>query len=494
MAEQEDHIPSCPFCEFTDQDTYFLLQHIELCHPENGNSPFIAEDDQSHEATTTKEPFNTPPGAATPPRANSPSVDIDANQYVECPADCGEAIAIGELASHLDFHSAEGLALEEAALSSIKSPSYDKESSKPSCDYDDADDLIPMKLAKTIRDRDRPRKGVVRDTAVQPKPFSQKRRRRHGSNTAHRPTAGRKLSKAELGPHANEKQMPAWLRKMLESSPRVAYENRIRLDGSLVKVEVLENERKGVIPVLRQLSQLDESVERAFFCDPNVRHVFKMSKEGGFCGYRNIQMLISYIKDAKAAGVEQFPGKIPTILQLQDMIEHAWDMGFNSNGRDETGGIRGTRKYIGTSEACYSAQALFSSLEIRCQAAVFIGTTEQSAHQFLLEAIASYFLQSCTESVDIKVCQTTLPPIYFQHSGHSLTIIGFELRKNGSSNLLVLDPMFKTSPAIQRLTGTRVSCENPGRILKAHRRCDGYLRRYNEFEILKLFPHEKSGS
>lgn len=40
----------------------------------------------------------------------------------------------------------------------------------------------------------------------------------------------------------------------------------------------------------------------------------------------------------------------PSVLELQDMIERAWDMGFNSHGRIVTGGIRGTRKHIGTSE------------------------------------------------------------------------------------------------------------------------------------------------
>jgi hypothetical protein len=50
---------------------------------------------------------------------------------------------------------------------------------------------------------------------------------------------------------------------------------------------------------------------------------------------------------------------LPTILQLQDIIERAWDMGYNTVGRTETGGIKGTRKYIGTCEvkslSCYLA-------------------------------------------------------------------------------------------------------------------------------------------
>ena len=41
-------------------------------------------------------------------------------------------------------------------------------------------------------------------------------------------------------------------------------------------------------------------------------------------------------------------------------VEKAWDKGINSRGRAETGGIRGTRKYIGTPEA----QAMFVGLGI----------------------------------------------------------------------------------------------------------------------------------
>lgn len=69
---------------------------------------------------------------------------------------------------------------------------------------------------------------------------------------------------------------------------------------------------------------------------------------GGFCGYRNIQMMCSYIIGAESQGHEGFNGKIPSIFDIQDYIETAWDFGINSQGRIETGGIRGTRKYIGT--------------------------------------------------------------------------------------------------------------------------------------------------
>jgi hypothetical protein len=93
-------------------------------------------------------------------------------------------------------------------------------------------------------------------------------------------------------------------------------------------------------------------------------------------------MLISYIIIAEAAGSDLFGETFPTIFQIQDLIENAWDSGFNAQGRQETGGIKGTRKYIGTPEVSFvqrssgevtpeadstvQAKALFDSLGIKC--------------------------------------------------------------------------------------------------------------------------------
>jgi len=71
---------------------------------------------------------------------------------------------------------------------------------------------------------------------------------------------------------------------------------------------------------------------------------------GGFCGYRNIQMICSYIVSVGFQGHNNINRHIPSIFQIQDYIESAWDAGINTQGRIETGGIRGTRKYIGTPE------------------------------------------------------------------------------------------------------------------------------------------------
>jgi len=69
-------------------------------------------------------------------------------------------------------------------------------------------------------------------------------------------------------------------------------------------------------------------------------------------------MLCSYIIGAESQGYEGFNGRIPSIFQIQDYIETAWDIGINSQGRIETGGIRGTRKYIGTPDVSKLARTL----------------------------------------------------------------------------------------------------------------------------------------
>ncbi|KAG7131259.1 hypothetical protein HYQ45_010124 [Verticillium longisporum] len=94
-------------------------------------------------------------------------------------------------------------------------------------------------------------------------------------------------------------------------------------------------------------------------------------------------MLISYIIATGFKGQEHFKGRLPTIFEIQDIIENAWDRGINVQGRIETGGIRGTRKYIGTAEA----QALCRSLAIPCTAQAFSNKKAGESEARLLEAI-----------------------------------------------------------------------------------------------------------
>ena len=154
--------------------------------------------------------------------------------------------------------------------------------------------------------------------------------------------------------------MPAWLHKQLERGAKVSLETLIDSSGRLTRVETVANETPGIIPILAQLCQQDVNLSKVFLCHPAVKHVFKTPREGGFCGYRNIQMLVSFMQGTCFPGHQHFPGRTPSILYLQDLIEQAWDQGINSSARIETGGIKGTRKYIGTPEASHQLVLPFS--------------------------------------------------------------------------------------------------------------------------------------
>ena len=347
MVDQDEF--SCPFCDFVIQDSYFLIQHVELVHPEGGKSPFIAQDgfDQSG---------NGDSGQSSEGAMHSEST-VDST-YVQCPYDCGEKVLASDLTSHTDFHVAERIAIDE--VDAVEPPGVVAMSTGPCNDLDAVKDItnrfttdLPRALRNRHKSRPNPRKGGQRWSFREfllgspdlPERYVVKK------TIAAKEKSVRRLGKAELGPYAHEQQMPAWLRDMLEEGAKVTVYNKIGADGTVIRVEAVANETSHLVPVLSRLSELDPSVERAFYCSPEVKHIVKLPNEGGFCGYRNIQMLISYIRDAQVQGHEHFKEKkIPSILKLQDMIEQAWEMGFNSTGKIETGGIRGTRKYIGTPE------------------------------------------------------------------------------------------------------------------------------------------------
>ncbi|KAE8411467.1 DUF1671-domain-containing protein [Aspergillus pseudocaelatus] len=459
MDPARAEVPTCPFCTFSDPASNSIVDHIELYHPE-------VDDRFGVSGKKAMKLNNLKVLSDCRQHLSASEENGHLGKYTSCPRGCGEIVMDTELSAHLDLRLAEETAYEST---SSQPELTARKLSRPD-DYEDLDNTqyLNEPFVKSQLKKEKPTQEAVRE-----------KRPRSSSNIA---LTVKKLGRTELGPYAHEKQMPLWLRKLLEKGVKITESNTIAPDGTLRRHRSIENETTDVVPVLVRLCEQDRSVQRAFFCSPKVHQISKMSKEGGFCGYRNIQMLISYIKECRLPGHECFPEVVPTILQIQEMIENAWDMGFNSIGRIETGGIRGTRKYIGTPEA----QALFLSLGIQCEASSIGGTKDMQAHDVLFMRIANYFRQACSLDTDDKVFVTNLPPIYFQHQGHSLTIIGFEIRDNGSANLLVLDPMFKPSSAVKRLRGTRAVSADPARILKGYRRGAAYLKKYKVFEILKL--------
>ncbi|UKZ94181.1 uncharacterized protein TrAFT101_009061 [Trichoderma asperellum] len=275
-----------------------------------------------------------------------------------------------------------------------------------------------------------------------------------------------RLGTLQLGKYAHEEEMPAWLIKLLEKKGAVR--------------------ASGVMPALKHLLELSAPTEYAYLCHPDALHVAKLRREGGFCGYRNIQVLAAHIIATETTGWEQFGDDIPSIFQIQELIETAWDRGYNARGRIETGGIRGTRKYIGTPEA----QALFRSMGFPCSVQAFRTSNEQDGNAAgrLLQAIEDYFQQGAADCLTHKVRSTQLPPIYLQRPSHSVTIVGFEKLKDGHVQLLVFDPEFQSSEAVTSLA-TKATLRRQAkinRLLEPYRRSDAHLERFKEFEVLYL--------
>ena len=377
---------TCPFCPFSDHDSYFLMQHVELCHPENGESPFIA----SQEEVDLRPVPEAESGSAS--TTDVPSEDDE--EYVECPHRCGEAVTIAELPNHMELHQDEGMAFDEAEPHKDDNAIYLYGGKAPLPGFENQ---FSVNLPDALRNYTAAK--PVPDSTVERRSRHTKHREYHvGSNwkdillgtssaksksksTKAKHATVRRLGvclsfdtsflltcfspsvkllrefpllicpqKNELGPHAHEEQMPLWLRMQLERGAKITAVNQIGPNGQLIRVESVANETRGIMPVIAQLCEQDQSLGKIYLCHPDVQHVVKMSREGGFCGYRNIQMMISFIQATRSPGYEHFPSRIPSILPLQDMIEAAWDQGINSTGRIETGGIKGTRKYIGTPE------------------------------------------------------------------------------------------------------------------------------------------------
>lgn len=120
----------CPFCDYVNADGYFLLQHVELVHPEDGDSPFIVQDEHPDPSPGLHGGFlgesSGRVGAKDhlPPRkesSNHPISNLTSQglampaEYVDCPRNCGESVIRQDLASHMDLHFAENMALDEAA-------------------------------------------------------------------------------------------------------------------------------------------------------------------------------------------------------------------------------------------------------------------------------------------------------------------------------------------------------------------------------------------
>lgn len=99
----------CPFCPYTEFDSYAVIKHVECCHPETGESPFVVSQDEellrSDVGYNEKLAFNF---------SEHPSQD---DEYFEC--DCGEVVLLLDINSHFALHEFEEAFVSENASSAI---------------------------------------------------------------------------------------------------------------------------------------------------------------------------------------------------------------------------------------------------------------------------------------------------------------------------------------------------------------------------------------
>ncbi|CZT21729.1 uncharacterized protein RCC_07594 [Ramularia collo-cygni] len=291
--------------------------------------------------------------------------------------------------------------------------------------------------------------------------------------------ASGRLGKYELGPYAFEDAMPNEVRRDLMAGSEPLFVNQIGRDGKVLRQKVFPNQTAGIIPVLADLCARQCNTTAAYLCHPSTQHIYKVRCNGNFCGYWNIQVLLSWLQAVTPEG----PQEIPNVLQIQAYIHQAWDRGLCPHGEIETGGIRNTRKWIGTLEAL----AFFTRIGVKVEALAFGGKDDRANYAVadLLDHVEAYFM-SGTEDAEKHGTSfvTNLPPIYFQRLGHSLTIIGLERLVDGSRNLLMFDSSFATSSSMKSLTAQRQAHTSPESLLRPYRKSDLSLTRWKEFEII----------
>jgi len=149
------------------------------------------------------------------------------------------------------------------------------------------------------------------------------------------------------------------------------------------------------------------------------------SDRGWGCGYKNVQMLLSFIKSEKEL---LSYNNVPPISVLQECIERAWKMGFDHIAALQQGGsLKQTEKWVGTSEIA----SLLLSFGIRAQIFEFhTKSSGKSGNKDLFEFIWNHFTSNTTWK----------SPLYLQHKGHSRTVVGVSQQLTKPRTILVFDP------------------------------------------------------
>lgn len=214
---------------------------------------------------------------------------------------------------------------------------------------------------------------------------------------------------------------------------------------------------QGVLQALHEYYQTEARDCVHVWLSADTDHYCSSEGDKGWgCGYRNFQMLLSSLLRLEDYTASLPDMSVPSIPRVQSLIEEAWAHGLDPQGASHFNRrLQGTRAWVGATEI-YS---LLTSLRIRARIVDFHQPTgPRDTHPRLFEWVKHYFSQSTKSSrLPSRIVQTSLPPLYLQHQGHSRTVVGLEQKKNGRLCLLILDPGASPSDARKLLSRDTIS-------------------------------------
>lgn len=212
-----------------------------------------------------------------------------------------------------------------------------------------------------------------------------------------------------------------------------------------------DNYCPGLIPLLKHAlkkSHTKGNTRRAVLCYESATHICVEAFDRRWgCGYRNFLMACAALMDQQIQNIyfalldDPFP---PSVRNLQHWIEAAWKEGYDREGAKDLGNLVDTDKWIGTAEL-YTA---FTSRGVPSQLIDFDLSKSEKGIQVMIDWIVQYFSPPTPKQGTVTdvlraaspVIATDKMPLVLQFNGHSQTIIGYEISKNGDTNLLVFDP------------------------------------------------------
>uniref|UniRef100_A0A6B2LD29 UFSP1/2/DUB catalytic domain-containing protein n=1 Tax=Arcella intermedia TaxID=1963864 RepID=A0A6B2LD29_9EUKA len=204
----------------------------------------------------------------------------------------------------------------------------------------------------------------------------------------------------------------------------------------------------GIIKSLRNYYMYNALRLKSFGLCPYVDHFQTAYQDKDYgCGYRNFQMMLSYLFTVPHMKSLLFDGtgSFPPILKIQEILEEAWRKGFDRMGASDLNfKLRNTTKWIGTSEIA----VLFSFFKIRTGIYEFKSPHPNQPNNDLIKWIVNYFSKNSK--------QDFLSPLYLQHSGHSRTVVGYEESSDGSISILIFDPAMKGRTLAENIKNSKI--------------------------------------